>query len=171
MPDHWAGMVRLYVVESPITIATTIDPQRIIEPVTAVIPAAGAQIDTADETDGAIDYNKLLMMRGIEGVSSIVTELETIVGAPVEIPVLEPFPIEAVKHAVIPSEHEDSQRRLALAEFVEKFQKIDLTLGLGRVLAAQQSGIAVELPAEDKNILLRRQRRVVERTVIVPSIN
>src|SRR5215208_2099649 len=102
------------------------------------------------------------MMRRVERIAAVITELQTIVGAPIKIPVLKPFSVEAVEHAVIPSEHVNAQRRLAFTELVEKLQKSDLSLRFGGVLATQQRRIAIKLPAENENSLFGLARRMIK---------
>src|SRR4030095_3099024 len=150
MPDNRPGMIGLDIVKCPVTITTAIDSQGIIQAMTPVVPAAGAKIDAADKADRAVNHDKLLMVRSIERITAVITEFQTIVGAPIKIPVLKPFPVEAVEHAVIPSEHINAQRRLAFTELVEKFQQSDLSLRFGSVLAAQQRCIGVKLPSKNE---------------------
>ena len=91
--------------EGAIARAVAVDSQRIIWPMIALIPAAGAKIDAANKTESTVDDDELLMMRGIERFAAIIAELESLIGIPIEIPVLKPFPVEAVQHAVVPGEH------------------------------------------------------------------
>ncbi len=91
-----SDVIGLQVVEGAIARAVAIDSQWIVRPMIALIPAAGAKIDAADKTESAVDDDELLMMRGIERFAAVVAELEALVSVPIEIPILKPFPVEAV---------------------------------------------------------------------------
>ncbi len=96
LPDDGSDVIGLQVMEGAIARAVAVDSQRIVRPMIALIPAAGAKIDAANKTESAVDDDELLMMRGIERFAAIVAKLEALVSTPVEMPVLKPFAVEAV---------------------------------------------------------------------------
>jgi hypothetical protein len=73
-------------------------------------------------------------------------EVQPLVGAPLKVERLHPLALEREHDVEIPGQDVDLERRVLLAELVQKLEQAHLGAG-GRRLAAQQGHPAVELPA------------------------
>ena len=88
--------------ERGVGILIRINPARIISAMIAIIPTARTQIQSAQECNRAIDDGEFLMVAGSQTVAITQAELEPVVGGPVEVPFLKPFPIDSIDGIKIP---------------------------------------------------------------------
>ncbi len=105
-------------------------------------------------------------MTGAEGVAGIEAELDSLVGAPFEIPTLQPLAIDAINNAEIPGEDVDAQLPVFFTKAVKKRDEGDLIVAI-----ANQFDIAIELPACEQDVALRGCGGVAEGAIIIPPVD
>jgi hypothetical protein len=99
---------RLHIVERAIGHAAGIAATRLVGEMLARIPPALRDIQSADERNGIVDDDDLLVVRRINRVRRVEPEGKAAVRAPVELVHRQPFALESVEHREVPSERVDA---------------------------------------------------------------
>ena len=155
-----------HVVERRVRHAAMVDPVRIISAVAARIPTHPGQVVTADEGDGIVDNDDLLMMGCTDRVLIVETERQPPMRTPVKFEDRQPFALHRVEHGEIPREHVAAQfpprRNDGVQEIAKRF---------GQPVAGAARGEphpAVDIPAQDEERVPRlREGRAHDSEVLL----
>ena len=134
------------------------------------VPAAYGEIDAADESDRIVDHHDLLVMRAGQRMRVVVAQVHAARGRPAEAVERRKLPVGAEHHRVVPVQDVHVQRVAPLHEVVQEIAK-QRRRPVGHLGLEVQPGLAVEVPAEDRDRALGAQRRFVERTEVIRRVD
>ena len=102
-------------------LAVGVAAQRLVAGVRARVPAPLREVEAADERDGVVDDDHLLVVRRADRMARVEAEREPPVRAPVELVEGQPFALERVEHREVPAQHVGAQALAARDDRVEEF--------------------------------------------------
>ena len=109
--------------------APWIDAALVLRSVLRRIPATRGEIEPADERDGIVDDDDLLMLRAGDRVAAVQAEAKAPVRAPRQSKARHELALQRVDDGEIPIEHVDAQRAAPAHQTIEKCT--DQILGAG----------------------------------------
>ena len=148
----------------------TAEPQGVVGEMATVVPPRLADVHAAQESEAAVDYHELLVMRAARGGMIGEAEVEVRARHPVKDEALEPLALNREDEVKVPREQVDAELGPTPAQAVEELQKA--YVGAGRhVRSAQEWDTAVELPARHQHVALRTADGPVHGVVVVRGID
>ena len=146
--DHHA-----YVVKRRIKLAVGVAPSGIIQPMLGSVPAVAGQVETADERQGVVHDDELLVMRCAGRMTIVELKIEPPLGSRREPELGKPFALQREQQGEIPAQDIGVEFG---ARGEQRGKKITQPFRQSVVRAGRdQSHPAVDIPTEDENGALR----------------
>ena len=156
-----AGAVEqhLHVVERVVGIAARVAAQRVVGFVLGGVPAPDGDVEPAGEGDGVVDDDQLLVLRGAERHRVVEAEAHAARRIPAEGIGGEQLALGCVEHGEVPEQQRDFEPRTLVDQRREKIRQPLGIAVLGAAARADQSGLAMDVPADDEGVALGFEQR------------
>ena len=152
----------LDIVKRRVGLAVGIHAVRMVGGVRAGVPAPDRQIEPAGERDRPVNDDDLLVLGRTKRKAGVETEAKPVRRARRELGRGIPFPLGSIERRKIPAQDVDPQFGPRFQQRLEKRAEFFRKAVLGVPGRADEAGLAVDVPADDIDLLRGQQQRFAQ---------